>query len=179
MKRILMMGILTSAVVCAGAVLAAAQGDRGSAKLSLNGKTISVDYGRPSLNGRTVERLLGQLPDGDSWRLGANKSTTFTTDGDLVFGDVTVPKGEYSLWAQKAGADSWKLVFNSQHGQWGVGHDEKANYDPAKNVAVVPLKVEKEGNAEQVTIKLENEGGGGEISIQWGNMDLSANFKAK
>ena len=178
MKRLLM-GMLTSAVVCACAAIVTAQGNpRGTAKLSLNGKEITVEYGRPSLKGRSVDSLLGQLPAGEAWRLGADKSTTFSTSTDLVFGNVTVPKGEYSLWAVKEGENSWKLVFNSQHGQWGTAN-EHANRDAAKDVASVPLKVEKEGNAEQVTIALEKEGDGGEVSIQWGNMELSSTFKAK
>jgi len=45
-------------------------------------------------------------------------------------------------------------------------------------LASVPLKTEKESKpAEQVTITLEQEHGGGEIAIQWGEMELSANFK--
>ena len=152
--------------------LALAANPRGTASLTLNGKKISVEYGRPSLGGRNVNDLLGQLPAGEFWRLGADKSTTFSTTGDLMFGDVKVPKGEYSLWAQKQADGSWKLVFNKQQGQWGTNHD------PAQDFASVPLKTEKESKpAEQVTITLEEEHGGGEIAIQWGGMELSANFK--
>src|SRR5690349_15136718 len=81
--------------------IAFAANPRGKAELTLNGKKISVEYGRPSLHGRTVNDLLGQVGAGDFWRLGADKSTTFSTTGDLMFGDAKVPKGEYSLWAQK------------------------------------------------------------------------------
>jgi hypothetical protein len=152
--------------------VALAANPRGTAELTLNGKKISVEYGRPSLHGRTVNDLLGQLGAGDFWRLGADKSTTFSTTGELMFGDVKVPSGEYSLWAQKQADSSWKLVFNKQHGQWGTNHDA------SQDLASVPLKTEKESKpAEQVTIALEQEHGGGEIAIQWGEMELSANFK--
>lgn len=173
MKR-LCLGMFALAVLCAFSTFAGAQGNpRGTAKLTLNGKAISVEYGRPALKGRKVEDRLGELGAGEVWRLGADKSTTFTTAADLAFGDVTVPKGEYSLWALKQADNSWKLVFNSQHGQWGTQHD------PSKDVASVPLKEEKEGNADLVTIALEQEHGGGEVSIQWGDMELSANFNTK
>lgn len=156
--------------ILAGVALAA--NPRGTAELTLNGKKISVDYGRPSLKGRTVNDLLGQLPSGDFWRLGADKSTTFSTTGDLTFGTVKVPKGEYSLWAQKQADGSWKLVFNKQHGQWGTQHDA------GQDLASVPLKTEKGSKpAEQVTITLAEEQGSGKISIQWGEMELSAAFK--
>ena len=154
--------------------MAFAQGNpRGTAKLVLKGQTVSVEYGRPALKGRTVEQLLGKLGPGDVWRLGADKSTTFSTGVDLVFGDVTVPKGEYSLWARKA-ADGWKLVFNKQHGQWGMQHDA------AQDLAATPLKETKGSKPEEmVTISLAKEGEGGAITIQWGETVLSANFKAK
>ncbi len=157
------------------AVSAWAQGNpRGTASLDLNGTKISVEYGRPSLHGKTVEDRLGELPVGEFWRLGADKSTTFSTSGDLVFGDVTIPKGEYSLWVLKDKENSFQLVFNKQHGQWGTDHD------PSKDFAKIPLKVEKEGPAaEQVTITLEKEGDGGELSIRWGDMELTTNFKTK
>ncbi len=171
MKRVLCamagLGVFTALV---GVALAA--NPRGTAGLTLNGKKISVEYGRPSLHGRTVNDLLGQLGTGEFWRLGADKSTTFSTAGDLMFGDVKVPKGEYSLWAQKQADGSWKLVFNKQHGQWGTNHDA------SQDLYSVPLKTEKESKpAEQVTITLEEEHGSGEISIQWGDMELSTTFK--
>lgn len=170
MKRMLI-AVLGAAVLAGLAAVSFAQAPRGTAKITVGGKTVTVEYGRPSLNGRTVNDLLGQLGEGDFWRVGSNKSTTFTTSGDLKFGDVTVPKGEYSLWVQKA-SGGYKLVFNKQHGQWGTQHD------PAQDFASVPLKEEKETKpAEMVTITLENEKGAGEISIQWGEMELSATFK--
>jgi len=164
--------VLGAAVFVALVGLTLAANPRGTAELTLNGKKISIEYGRPSLGSRSINSLLGQLPAGDFWRLGADKSTTFSTTGDLMFGNVKVPKGEYSLWAQKQADGSWKLVFNKQHGQWGTDHD------PGQDLASVPLKTEKESKpAEQVTITLEEEHGSGEIAIQWGDMELSANFK--
>jgi len=147
---------------------------RDTTKLTVNGKAVSVEYGRPALKGRKAEELLGQLKPGDFWRLGADTSTTFSTAADLVFGELTVPKGQYSLWARREADDKWSLVFNKRHGQWGTEHDA------AKDLGAVSLKVEKhEKPAEQVTIELEEEHGANEISIHWGDMELSTDFKAK
>jgi hypothetical protein len=143
------------------------------AKLELNGKAITVEYGRPSLKGRTAAQLLDQLKSGQVWRLGADKSTTLSTATDLVFGDVQIPAGEYSLWARREADNTWKLVFDKQHGQWGTSHD------PAQDLAAVPLKETKAPKPEEmVTISLAKEGAGGVIVIQWGDMKLSTNFKA-
>ncbi|MGD0922088.1 MAG: DUF2911 domain-containing protein [Terriglobia bacterium] len=173
MKRLLW-SFWSVALLVSFAGMACAQGNtRGTSKLVLKGQTVSVEYGRPALKGRTVEQLLGKLGPGDVWRLGADKSTTFSTGVDLAFGAVSIPKGEYSLWAQKA-ADGWKLVFNKQHGQWGMTHDA------AQDLAATPLKETKGPKPEEmVTISLAKEGEGGAITIQWGEKVLSASFKAK
>jgi len=174
MKRFLI-AIMGAAVFAALAGTGCAQRNpRGTAKLSVNGKAISVDYGRPSLKGRNVGDMLGQLQPGDVWRLGADKSTTFSTSGDLAFGSVTVPAGEYSLWARRESGNTWSLVFNKQHGQWGTQHDA------AQDLAAAPMKESKPANSEEmVTIALAKEGAGGVITVQWGDMKLSANFQAK
>ena len=169
----------TAVLVMAAVVLVAhgglAQGNsRGTSKIALGGKAISVEYGRPALKGRTVADLLDQLKPGDFWRLGADKSTTFSTAADLQFGDVTVPAGQYSLWVEREANNSWKLVFNKQHGQWGTQHDA------SQDLASAPLKETKAPNSEEmVTIALSKRGPGGAIAILWGDMKLSADFKLK
>jgi hypothetical protein len=173
MKRLLNL-FAGAALAASFAVAASAQGNpRGTSKLTLNGTTVSVEYGRPSLKGRTSKELLAKLGVGEFWRLGADKSTTFKTTGDLTFGGTKVPGGEYSLWAKKEAEDKWSLVFNKQHGQFGTEHD------PSQDLASVPLKMETATNsAQQVTIKLRKQSGGGRVSIIWGDMELSANFTA-
>jgi len=173
MKRLLSMLGVAALLLCLAPIAYPQGRARGAAKLELKGQTVSVDYGQPALNGRTVQQLIGQLKPGDVWRLGSNKSTTFSTGTDLVFGDVTVPKGEYSLWARKEADGSWKLVFNKQHGQWGTQHDA------AQDLAAVPLKESKADKpAEMVTINLQQQGDGGAIAIQWGDMELTTDFAA-
>jgi hypothetical protein len=173
MKRLLI-AVLAGACILVGVESGLAQRNpRATAKITLGGKAVSVEYGRPSLKGRSVSDLLGQLSAGDFWRLGADTSTTFSTAADLDFGGVTVPKGEYSLWAQR-GDNSWKLVFNKQHGQWGTQHDA------SQDLVSVPLVESKASNsAEMVTITLTKKGAGGAITIQWGEMMLTADFKVK
>jgi len=173
--RKLLIGVLASGLLILTAVSGVAQGNpRDTAKLTLGSTTITVEYGRPSLKGRTVTELLGRLKPGGFWRLGADTSTTFSTTGDLQFGHASVPKGDYSLWAQRGANNTWKLVFNKQHGQWGTEHD------PSQDLVSVPLKGTKASeSAEMVTISLSEQGGGGVIAILWGDMKLTASFKAK
>jgi DUF2911 family protein len=178
MKRYLS-GVLAATASLALAGAACAQGNnRGTSKVTLGNKSVSVDYGRPSLNGRKFEDLLSQLPADKVWRLGMNQSTTFTTSGELSFGDVKIPAGTYSLFAKQEGDNSWKLIFNKQHGQWGVKEGGEANRDPKLDVAAVPLTEAKAADAaEQVTINLAKAGDGGSITVLWGDMKLSTNFQ--
>ncbi len=174
MRRMMTL-VLGAAMVAALAVSAFAQRNpRGTSTLTLSGKTVSVEYGRPALKGRSVDSMLSQLKAGDVWRLGADKSTTFTTAVDLAFGGLTVPAGTYSLWAQKQADNSWKLVFNKQHGQWGTQHDA------AQDLGSTPLTQSTASAAEEmVTLALAKEGSGGRILIHWGSLQLATDFKAK
>jgi len=174
MRRV-MRGLLSvTAMIAITGTAFAQRNPRGTTSLTLKGKTVSVEYGRPSLKGRTVDQMLSQLNAGDVWRLGADKSTTFATGLDLAFGDVTVPAGEYSLWMQKQADNSWKLVFNKQHGQWGT------QQDAAQDLVSAPLaQSHPAASVEMVTITLTGAGEGGVISIEWGTLKVTASFSAK
>ncbi len=174
MRKLMAAALLAGLTLIFALPLAAQGNPRGTSKLDLKGKAVAVEYGRPSLKGRTVEQMLEKVPAGGVWRLGADKSTTFSTETDLLFGKTAIPKGEYSLFAQKEASGNWKLVFNKQTGQWGTEHDA------SKDLAAVPLTSGKLSKpAEQVTINVAGEKSGGAISIEWGDLKLSTLFTAK
>ena len=175
MKRFAI-AVVSMLIVASFAAMALAQGNpRGTSTITLKGKTVSVEYGRPSLKGRSTDDLLGKLPSGGFWRLGADTSTTFKSGTDLDFSNSVVPAGEYSLWLQKAvDANTWNLVFNKQHGQWGTEHDK------SQDLVFVPLKQSKAAQpVETLTITLRKASGGGTITIQWGTLVVAGSFKAK
>ena len=119
--------------------------------------------------------MLGKLKAGGVWRLGADTSTTFKTGIDLAFGDVTIPAGEYSIWMQREEGNSWKLLFEKQHGQWG----EPAP-DPAQCFASVPLVGSKPAaSVDLVTLTLSKANGGGTLTIQWGTLPRGRQLQSK
>src|SRR5882672_10094097 len=76
----------------------------------MGGKWIEITYGRPLQRGRD---LFGSgenygkaandvgapgFPPPPVWRAGANVTTRLKTEVPLIFGDKTVPAGEYSLF---------------------------------------------------------------------------------
>jgi hypothetical protein len=147
---------------------------RGSAEMTLNGKKISVDYGRPSMHGRKI--MGGLVPYDQIWRTGANKATHFTTEADLIIGRVTVPKGTYTLFTLPS-QSGWKLIINKTTGQWGIPY--KAEYIP-QELARIDMKVETlSAPVEQFTIILEQAGSGGILKLEWENTRASVNFAEK
>jgi hypothetical protein len=89
---------------------------RGKATAMIGGKSVTIDYGRPSLKGRTMSALLGQLPADRMWRAGENQVTTFTTETPLVIGGKRVPAGTYSLYVHAPASGPWALVLNTDKG---------------------------------------------------------------
>ncbi len=151
------------AVCMAVAAIALAHNPRGKAEASFNGKAVTVEYGRPSLNGRD---MLGQATAGMVWRLGSENATTITTEGDLMIGSEMVPAGAYTLFAKKTD-DGWDLLVNSETGQSGLAHD------PGKDLFSAPLKIEEAGSsAEMFTISLMADGMNGTLKMQWGETAL-------
>jgi hypothetical protein len=153
--------LLFVATVCALAAPAFPQANpRGEAKATVAGKAVSIEYGRPSLKGRD---MLAQAQIGRAWRMGADAATTLTTEADLAFGEVKVPKGSYILTATKVEAESWQM-------------NVLAEADRAR-VADVPLTVGKTKEAvETFTIEVNGEGDKGRIELLWGGTALSADF---
>lgn len=145
---------------------------RDSAELILNGKHLSVDYGRPSMRGR---KIMGSVvPYGKVWRTGANAATGFTTQTDLILGNVKLPHGSYTLYCLPS-SKQWKLIINKQTGQWGTVYNEKLD------VARIPLKKKTLVHAEEkLTITLERtDNTSGVMKLAWEKTQLSVDFQIK
>ena len=140
---------------------AAQMNPRGEARVTLAGKPIVVEYGRPSLKGRD---MLGQASVGDEWRMGADSATTLETPVALSFGSTVVPPGEYVLKAKKVSDKEWALKLE---------RDGKA-------AAEVPLTTSTlDKSVELFTIDLVEEQGQGVFRMSWGKLALATRFTAK
>lgn len=145
--------------------------NRGEAKLDIGGKIVSINYGRPLLQGRDLTQ---EAPVGTVWRLGMNEATQIKADIDLYTCCGMVKAGSYSLWAKKVAENKWELIFNSQTGQWGTQHD------PTRDLISVPMKTEpSKPSVEQFTITIMKTTKGGEIRCAWGTEVLVAEFSTK
>src|SRR6202000_3030626 len=61
------------------------------ASVSFGSKTVTIDYGAPSMRGRKI--FGGLVPYDHWWRTGANSATTLKTDINLKIGTLGGPAG--------------------------------------------------------------------------------------
>ncbi len=143
---------------------------RDSVELTLDGKKIAVNYGRPFRRGRKIEG--GVVPYNEVWRTGANEATTFKTEGPLLIAGFEVPKGTYSLYTLPS-SKQWKLIVNKQTGQQGT------EYDRAQDLVRITVRKQSVRTpVEQLTIVLEQSGEkSGIMKLQWENFLISAPFE--
>ncbi|HEV8147927.1 MAG TPA: DUF2911 domain-containing protein [Bryobacteraceae bacterium] len=151
------------------------------ATATINGKEIWLVYHAPNVKGRKIFGGEGALQaNGTNWRGGADWATFLHTDAELNIGGTTVPAGEYTVFfALNQG--SWDMILNKQTGQWGIKRDGTANFDPANNVAKVPMKMGKTpALVETLKDTLSSSGGNkGTLKLEWENTSASVDFTAK
>ena len=135
------------------------------------GAALMIDYSRPAKRGRVVYG--GVVPYGEVWRTGANAATQFKTDKALDFGGTVVPAGFYTLWTVPT-ASGWKLIVNSETGQWGTAHKaEKDLYTIDMKTSTLPQVVER------FTISVEPSATGGVLNLDWDTTRASIAFTVK
>ena len=136
------------------------------AEVEFKGKSIVIDYSRPSIRGRRI--MGGLVPYGRVWRTGADDATSLKTPVDLEIGGVRVPAGNYTLYSLPS-ETSWKLIINKQTGQWGTEYDQSqdlARVDLVKTPLSTPL--------EQFTIEFVKKGSdSAELILEWETTKLS------
>ena len=146
---------------------------------SLTGPSrIAITYGQPHARGRKVEG--GLIPLDTVWRFGANTATTLHTDLDLTLGDLSLPRGDYSLFLLYS-RTGWQLIVNRGTAQWGTDRDA------AKDIGRVTLTARALPEAEEsLTLYLvpqsADPGTGyadlsGTFKIRWGKTELSTGWR--
>jgi Protein of unknown function (DUF2911) len=172
--------VLTFAVLGFSAILGSAQNDKNprpsppaqtQCKFS-DGKTITVDYSSPRMNGRKI--MGGLVPYGQVWRAGANEATTLVTDTNLTVGGKDVPAGNYTLFTLPEDADKWTLIISKKTGEWGIPYPEGEDFTRAD------MKVSKTPSTVQnFTIAFDQTGGNCTLDLSWENTVASSEFAEK
>jgi hypothetical protein len=135
------------------------------------GAALTIDYSRPAKRGRVIFGSV--VPYGEVWRTGANAATQFKTDKPLDFGGHVLPAGSYTLFTVPS-ATGWKLIVNSETGQWGTAHKpDKDLFRVDMQVSAVPQPVE------QFTIGVDPTPQGGVLRMEWDTTRASVPFAVK
>jgi hypothetical protein len=136
---------------------------------TIDGASVSIKYGRPSVKGRTPGKDVDPY-DGREWRTGADEATTLTINKPLKFGSLAVPAGTYTLYTIPTGG-TWQLVISKKTGQWGIP------YPKGEDLGRAPMTVGKAPNAaEMLTISVQDTPAGGTLLIDWGTTRASIPF---
>jgi Protein of unknown function (DUF2911) len=171
-----------------GLALAQQGQPRGKAEATINGKKVTIEYGRPALKGRTLDALMKDLPEDRIWRAGENQVTTLDTQTALNIGGKPIPPGKYSLYVHAPAQGDWALVINKN---LGIALGEIWKEAPAEmkkepwprldgysnvlkdEVARVPMKKGTGPAADVFTIAIK----GDALTLSWGDSHWSTTIK--
>lgn len=139
---------------------------RDSVSGKINGATIHVNYGSPSVKDR---KIWGELvPYGKVWRAGANEATTFTTDKALSVEGKSLPAGKYGFFVIP-GEKEWTIIFNKTANQWGAYEYKEA--EDALRVKVTPKK--SAAKQERLVYRLNEKS----LVLAWENLEVPVMIK--
>jgi len=167
-----------SSAICAIAIIAALPGrvsaqatqgpplsPRDTARASIGGATVLVDYGAPSKRGRVI--FGGLVPWNAVWRTGANAATQLETSADLVIGGTTVPAGKYTLFTLPT-PKGVSLIVNRETGQWGT------DYRAERDFVRIPMRTASVASpVERMRIALEPAGQVHLMKLTWDTTEWS------
>jgi hypothetical protein len=109
---------------------------------------ISLDYSRPSKNGR---KIFGSLVPYDTiWRTAANKNSTITFSDDVKVENKELKKGTYSIYT-KPGRNIWEVYFYTDIDNLGL----PKVWDTTKIAATVKVKPKIVSATETFTINID------------------------
>jgi DUF2911 family protein len=187
-------GLIAAALALGAIASAQAAAPRDTATASVSGKKVAVEYGRPSLKGRSLDELTKGLPADRIWRAGSEQVTTLVTETPLMVGGKKVAPGKYSVYVYAPEEGDWALVLNSDEGialikLWDKApanlasapwpHLEGYSNILAKEVARAPMKAGTTAPpAEMFTIGLAaNKTGGATLLLSWGDKSWSLDLQ--
>jgi hypothetical protein len=163
---------------------------RGKVTGTVGGQSVTIDYGRPALKGRTIDALLAQLPEDRMWRAGENQVTTFTTAAPLLVGGKRVPAGTYSMYVHVPASGPWALVLNTDKGvplgtifaaappelkdaPWPHIRDYQKSIAATEVVRAAMTQSAVSSPEDVFTIRLAPLGKGATVALAWGDQSWS------
>ena len=127
---------------------------------------ITLDYSRPSVNGRVI---FGDLvPFGSHWRAGANQNTKVTFSKPVTIAGTDVAAGTYSL-SMIPNKGAWTVILNTKTEMWGVdGYSQEQDVlrTEVTPQAIAPVETMRM-NLENITVSKA------EIVLDWSDVRVA------
>lgn len=143
------------------------------AETSNNGVNVKVTYSKPGKKGRHIfgrEQDKALLPYGKVWRTGANEATIIEIGQGVSLAGQPVKPGSYSLYSIPD-QGSWKIILNSDVGQWGT------EYNDGKNVLTVEVPIRVKPSVQELfTIYFEDVPNGSNMILSWDQTEAIVPF---
>lgn len=122
--------------------------------------TVTVNYHRPSVKGRTIWGDL--VPYNEVWRAGANENTTVTFSHDAQVGSKPLPAGTYGLHMIPT-PTTWTVIFSKNATSWGSYY-----YKPEEDALRVMVTPESSPFTEQLAYQFSDiTDAGAVLSLAW------------
>lgn len=127
---------------------------------------ITLDYSRPSVNGRVI---FGDLvPFGSHWRAGANQNTKVTFSKPVTIAGTDVAAGTYSL-SMIPNKGTWTVILNTKTDMWGVD-----GYSQEQDVLRVEVTPQAIAPVETMRMSLEDiTVSNAEIVLDWSDVRIA------
>jgi hypothetical protein len=135
---------------------------------TVDGVSVTVNYGSPSVKGRTIWGDL--VPYDKVWRAGANEATTIEVSKDVNIEGQTLPAGKYAFFTIP-GENDWTLIFNEDATLWGA-YEYDENKDVMR-VKVVPTTTEAMSETMEFSVQE-----GGQVVLSWDKLQVPFAVKA-
>lgn len=162
--KLLILFVLVTTISCAQK-----KSPRQQAEGVINGVTVNIDYGAPSVKGRKIWG--GLVPYGQTWRAGANENTTISFDKDVTVNGKNLGAGKYGFFIIPNENGDWTVIFSNKNDAWGA-----FSYKEEEDVLRVNSTPEYVANNQEL---LQYSVGKNSIDISWEKARLSLYITAK
>ena len=138
---------------------------------------ISIEYSRPSVNGREIWGKL--VPYGinnlgfgtakeSPWRAGANENTVIKFKDDVKIEGKTLPAGKYGLHMVIHENDKATIIFSKNHTAWGSYF-----YNPSDDALRVDVNMADTAHTEQLTYAFDEvTANSALVTLSWGKKKI-------
>ncbi|MCG8457854.1 MAG: DUF2911 domain-containing protein, partial [Holophagales bacterium] len=139
----------------------------GKTEGTIDGVSVSLEYGRPKVKEREIWG--GLVPYDEIWRTGADEATTITFSGNVTVEGQSVDAGTYALFTVP-GKESWELVLNSEAKQWGA-----YRRDASKDVLRVSMTPGAHEHVEEMDFVID----GSQVKLRWEKLAVGFTVAAR